>query len=468
MSGIGSELKKTREKLGYTLEQLQQNTKIHLEYLQALENDQFETLPSPFYVRAFLRTYAQSLGLDAQPLLDRYERFSVSGRKPRRGGEEPASPPQSPPPAPSGGGPQPGRTFSRMGGRRFTSSSQRMVPPANGLQRPAPGNMQQTQHRVPSQLPPKQGTGFPSSVDPSGDKPLPFASSTSRQKPVLPPPSQPRFQREHLREQPLEESQRLQSLPKQAKESLLPKQVQSSNTQPQSEPETSSPVLAQTTQRFQLPAAVDQKQSSTQSVEEEKQEDLSQTSSFTPRRVLQEMKKGELNFETDQKQKSGKNMWIIKVAAIGALVLVPVGWFVFNDSGNSSPSTSDTEKSKGESTESGPETANANEQEAPTLTKVESGGDLEGDLYTLTNVKKMEVEIQANKGNSRLDYGKEVNHIKEGFTLKVGEKRVVGEGEKFVWFRIGKPSNVQIKVNGEEIDTTAQDVPRSYRIELKK
>lgn len=82
MSGIGIQLKETREAKGYSLEQVQQSTKIHIEYLRALENDQFDSLPSPFYVRAFLRSYAHCLGLDAQPLMDRYERVAVHGGRP--------------------------------------------------------------------------------------------------------------------------------------------------------------------------------------------------------------------------------------------------------------------------------------------------------------------------------------------------------------------------------------------------
>lgn len=84
MSGIGILLRETREAKGYSLEQVQQSTKIHIEYLRALENDQFDSLPSPFYVRAFLRSYAHCLGLDAQPLMDRYERMAIPGGVPRR------------------------------------------------------------------------------------------------------------------------------------------------------------------------------------------------------------------------------------------------------------------------------------------------------------------------------------------------------------------------------------------------
>jgi len=79
---IGTQLRRAREAMGLTLEDVQQKTKIHAEYLQALERDRFDSLPSPFYVRAFLRTYARCLGMDPQPLLDRYERLNQGGADP--------------------------------------------------------------------------------------------------------------------------------------------------------------------------------------------------------------------------------------------------------------------------------------------------------------------------------------------------------------------------------------------------
>lgn len=76
MAGVGIYLRQAREQLGYSLEEMNRITNIHTEYLYALENDQFDQLPSPFYARAFLRTYAKSLGLEVQPLLDLHEKLT--------------------------------------------------------------------------------------------------------------------------------------------------------------------------------------------------------------------------------------------------------------------------------------------------------------------------------------------------------------------------------------------------------
>ena len=47
-------------------------------YLRALEDERFDLLPAPTYVKGFLRSYAEALGLDGQPFVDEYNsRFTV-------------------------------------------------------------------------------------------------------------------------------------------------------------------------------------------------------------------------------------------------------------------------------------------------------------------------------------------------------------------------------------------------------
>jgi hypothetical protein len=54
------------------VEELEQTTKIRAKYLRALENEEFGLLPGPTYVKSFLRTYAEKLGLDPQLLVEEY------------------------------------------------------------------------------------------------------------------------------------------------------------------------------------------------------------------------------------------------------------------------------------------------------------------------------------------------------------------------------------------------------------
>jgi len=66
----GTTLRLRREEKKLTLEQVSAETKIRVNYLQAIENDQFSALPSLAQARGFLRLYASFLGLDPYALLD--------------------------------------------------------------------------------------------------------------------------------------------------------------------------------------------------------------------------------------------------------------------------------------------------------------------------------------------------------------------------------------------------------------
>jgi cytoskeleton protein RodZ len=67
---IGSNLKKTREQKQITLEQVAQGTNIRIQFLQAIEDDRLEVLPSPAQARGFIRLYASFLGLDSHTLFE--------------------------------------------------------------------------------------------------------------------------------------------------------------------------------------------------------------------------------------------------------------------------------------------------------------------------------------------------------------------------------------------------------------
>jgi cytoskeletal protein RodZ len=66
---VGQVLRLTRREIGLSLADISQQTKIKLEYLKALEANQFEQLPSATFVKGFIKTYSKVLELDDQPLL---------------------------------------------------------------------------------------------------------------------------------------------------------------------------------------------------------------------------------------------------------------------------------------------------------------------------------------------------------------------------------------------------------------
>ena len=78
MDNIGQTLKAAREKKGYTLDDLQQITKIQKRYLIAIEENNFEALPGQFYVRAFVRQYASTVGLDGDAIVAQLAKGSAT------------------------------------------------------------------------------------------------------------------------------------------------------------------------------------------------------------------------------------------------------------------------------------------------------------------------------------------------------------------------------------------------------
>ncbi|MFC5532524.1 helix-turn-helix domain-containing protein [Cohnella yongneupensis] len=74
MSDLGALLRKAREQRGYSLDDIQEFTKIRKRYLEAIETGDYKVLPGSFYVRAFVKTYAETVGLDAEEVLRLYQK----------------------------------------------------------------------------------------------------------------------------------------------------------------------------------------------------------------------------------------------------------------------------------------------------------------------------------------------------------------------------------------------------------
>ncbi len=70
---IGRVLEETRKECGLTLDEAEHATKIRKRYLAGLEHEDYGVLPDAVYVRAFLRTYANYLGLDGEGLSREFE-----------------------------------------------------------------------------------------------------------------------------------------------------------------------------------------------------------------------------------------------------------------------------------------------------------------------------------------------------------------------------------------------------------
>src|SRR5579871_3930606 len=74
MAGIGETLREARVRAHLDIVDLEARTKIRGKYLRALEDEEWALLPGYPFVKGFLRTYADMLGLDGRALVDEFKR----------------------------------------------------------------------------------------------------------------------------------------------------------------------------------------------------------------------------------------------------------------------------------------------------------------------------------------------------------------------------------------------------------
>jgi hypothetical protein len=78
---IGNSLREARERQGLGYPEIELATKIRAKYIRALEEENFTSIPGDAYIRGFLRSYAEYLGLDGDVYVDEYaSRFITSWR----------------------------------------------------------------------------------------------------------------------------------------------------------------------------------------------------------------------------------------------------------------------------------------------------------------------------------------------------------------------------------------------------
>lgn len=73
MSELGQVLQRAREEKGISLDDIQKMTKIQKRYLEAIERGHFHLLPGHFYARAFIKSYAEAVGLDSGEILAHFQ-----------------------------------------------------------------------------------------------------------------------------------------------------------------------------------------------------------------------------------------------------------------------------------------------------------------------------------------------------------------------------------------------------------
>ena len=119
MPEIGATLREARMRARIDVSEIEAKTKIRAKYLRALENEEWDLLPGPTFVKSFLRTYAQALGLDGKALVEEY-RLSYEHPSERRSSRSsPARGEHACPRGPGGpGGRRPSRGYHGARGSR--------------------------------------------------------------------------------------------------------------------------------------------------------------------------------------------------------------------------------------------------------------------------------------------------------------------------------------------------------------
>ena len=74
-------MKHERELRCVPLEEIAKSTKIHVRFLEALENNEFDLLPGEVFIKGYIRSYAKVLGIDAEDMVNTYDETVGRDRK---------------------------------------------------------------------------------------------------------------------------------------------------------------------------------------------------------------------------------------------------------------------------------------------------------------------------------------------------------------------------------------------------
>lgn len=424
MAGIGDYLKQVRQQRGYSLEEMNRLTNIHTKYLYLLENDRFDLLPSPFYAKAFLRTYAKSLGIDAKPLLDHLDKLFKNNMNTHKSVRNTATSPHMLP---------------RHNKNLLPSSSREKLPedslpgkaPKLNADRQSSGQTQfrnQTHNRMSRSLtnsqriPDTPSPNMNKNTDPNmGQRMNQPSNMNPNTGPNMNPNTIPNMNVNPNMQQSHTASQKIQP-------TTGPEQQVSQSTM-------SFPPLEATQQHL-----------------------------LTPRRVAMAAKEWK---DKGKKVTLRKKRYKIIAVAVGALLLLGGGFYFFFMSHD--PASQRTNNNNTVSDVYGgttPEAANAESKNTPVLVEGEASTD--GQQYLIKNVDKLEVVLKGRNGESTLLYAPTSKDEPKELTLKQGQTVTLDTaGKNFIWFRLGTPSNVEILVNGQQINTDAQDAEKSYIVKVE-
>lgn len=78
---IGAILREAREAKGVTTSKAAAETRIKVQHIEAMEQDDFSGMAAPAYAKGFIKLYAEYLDLDHRPLVEEYTRLHVAEKR---------------------------------------------------------------------------------------------------------------------------------------------------------------------------------------------------------------------------------------------------------------------------------------------------------------------------------------------------------------------------------------------------
>ncbi|MCS1351239.1 RodZ family helix-turn-helix domain-containing protein [Mechercharimyces sp. CAU 1602] len=482
---IGLRLRRAREAMGLSVEELAEQTRIQPSELMIIEEGRFEELPSPFYARSYLRSYANAVGVEPQTVLRQYR---VSEQQRIRGESEP----------PLAGNSRAGRVKRNQ--RRMDPGSRPAVPEEKQViqeekrtespSSPLVEGRSRTQarsNRIVSdelnQTPPKREQEESTA-----------ASSTRRMEPVTPKDEIPSRKEKEAVPQSTMNTRRVQmptDLPR-PEEVGLPSRSRKDDQEKQEDLSLRSRIEKEQTPSQQLSRGRAEVAASKEEPTKQDEEPLPQTLSRTAKqRAISEGDRrtraggGSSTAESlmlmENPQKKKKSSWFEstfnRILLIGILLLIPAAIFVGlqllgDDSKKSPEADSAAEASDEKSDEKEGSTPQEESGTKGVLTKV-SSGEGEPDVYELSGTDNIEVVVETESAVwiQIREFEELVNRAGILADKKVGsnDKEVFTFDNDEIWIEFGNTSGLkEVKVGGVPVELSSSEPNKKLNIKHLK
>ncbi|MBA4494407.1 RodZ domain-containing protein [Paenactinomyces guangxiensis] len=462
---IGNYLRQARESIGLSLDQLQDKTKIQKSFLTAIENGEFHKLPSPFYVRTYLRSYANCVKVEPHHILRQYRKAEQAERgltgvhravNEHDLAQAKQTPPQNTGRMPVITGPQ--QSVSQMTGSMPHRLSNTLANTRTSMNTALTIARSESDQARDVSLKDKELARRNLGYQRTGGVMRSGSPSLPNDRPDLPPVPKPSISQS---EPPVASSSEplLSSMPPRRSRDTLRENTQKFNagTLPTGDMNSlsRSARLRKDTSQASIPPSKPDVQSPYMKNPDEE-------SGYTQRasRVQKLSRSAVKNRKSGKSRSSGKKRAAIIIAA-SAAVCIPLAWVAVHfasDQGEDDQSRVAAPPNNGGSAPPRDSSEVKEQPPSPKGTLKLASKESNVNHYHLTGTDQAEIEIQGRSGKSwvqiRDNFGTDKNYLKDvmvedGQTFKYGPHTF--DGNPDLWIVLGQPHQVTVKVNGEFI-----------------